>query len=187
MFNKLKSRNQYLEKKEIIKEKKYIFVESKDIERCTYEIKREFSYNEYDNIYHQTGYETLEPIFKENGIPKEYQKVILEFDDNLIGYFTSNREIEELLTKSKFILKTISYNDRDGGCISGITKSNQLPEAMYFRTNPNFMNYDKVLAFLSELNSHNLMDNYLRSLLLFFRKIETEKKSEVVVRKVKTK
>ena len=185
MLNRLKNRNQNYEK--IIKEKKYIFIESKDIKRCTYEIKREFSCNDYDNVYYQTGYETIESIFKENGVPPKYQKIILEFDDNLIGYFTSNRAIKELLTKKEFFLKTISYSKKDGGYISGITQSSQLPESMYFTTNSDFFNYDKVLAFFRELNTHNLMDAYFHSLLLFFRKIEEEKKSEVIVRKLKTK
>ena len=183
MFNKLKKRNQYHDKKENKTEKKYLFLNAFDIERCTYEIKREFSYNDYDNVYYQTGYETIESIFKENGIPKEYQKVIIEFDSNLIGYFVSNRTVRELLTQKEFSLKTISYNDRDGGYISGFTKCNQLPDTMYFRTDSDFFNYDKVLAFLRTINSLNLMDSYTRSILSFFRVVNEEKKSDITLSK----
>ena len=186
MFNKIRKRNQCHDKKENkieSNQRKYLFLNAFDIERCTYETKREFSYNDYDNVYYQTGYETIESLFKENGIPKEYQKVIIEFDSNLIGYFTSNRAVRELLTQKEFFLKTISYNDRDGGYISGFTKCNQLPDAMYFRTNSDFFNYDKVLAFLSALNSLNLMDSYTRSILSFFRKISEEKKNDVALSK----
>ena len=186
MFNKLKKRNQCHDKKENkteFNERKYLFLNAFDIERCTYEIKREFSYNDYDNVYYQTGYETIESIFEENGIPKEYQKVIIEFDSNLVDCFFSNHAVRELLTQKKFFLKTITYNDQDGGYISGFTECNQLPDAMYFRANSDFFNYDKVLAFLSTLNSLNLMDSYTRSILSFFRKISEEKKNSVVLSK----
>jgi len=186
MFNKLKKRNQCHDKKENkneSNERKYLFLNAFDIERCTYETKREFSYNDYDNVYYQTGYENIESIFDENGIPKEYQIVIIEFDSNLMGYFMSNRAVKELLTQKEFFLKTISYNNQDGGYISGFTKCNQLPDAMYFCTDFDFFNYDKVLAFISELNSLNLMDNYTRSILLFFRKISEEKKNGVALSK----
>ena len=181
MFNKYRRKTKNVPSE--TQERIYLFVDAKDIERCTYEIKREFSYNDYDNVYYQTGYETIESIFNQNGIPKEYQKVILEFDNNWVGYFISNRPIYELLTKKEFFLKTISYNDRNDGYISGFTKCNQLPDVMCFTTNSNFFNYDKVLAFLKELNSLNLMDSYTRSILSFFRKISEEKKNDVTLSK----
>ena len=183
MFNKLKKNQCYDKKgnKTESNERKYLFLNASDIERCTYKVKRELAYNDYDNVYYQTGYETIESIFDENGIPKEYQKVIIEFDSNLMGYFVSNTVVMELLTKNEFFLKTISYNDMDGGYISGFTKCNQLPDAMYFRTDSDFFNYDKVLNFLRTLNSLNLMDSYARSILLFFRKISEEKKNDVAL------
>ena len=183
MFNKLKRRNQEFKKEK--NERKYLFLSADDIERCSYEIKREYSNNDYDNVYYQTGYETIESIFDEHGIPKEYQKVIIEFDSNLAGLFVSNRAVKELLTQKEFFLKTISYNDKDGGYITGFTKCNQLPDAMYFRTNSSFYNYDKVLTFISELNSLNLMDSYTRSILIFFRKIEDEKQRSITKRQTK--
>ena len=181
----MKKRNKIIEEEK--SEKKYIFVDAKDIKRCKYEVKREQSFNDYDNIYYQTGYESIENIFNENNVPKEYQKVILELNDTLTNHFLGKNNIDELLTKSKFILTTVSYNEKDGGNIYGKTKSNSIDQAMFFNAKANFKKYNDVLQFLSELNNLNLIDNYFRSLVIFFRKDKNILKEENNQLKLKRK
>lgn len=162
--------------------KKYLMIESNNILRCTYEIQREFIMNDFHNVYYQTGYENIADIFTQNGISQKYQRVIIEFNDNLKSYFPKTKEAKELLTKTKFMLSTITYSEKDGGIIYGITKSNLLEKAMSFNAKAEFLTYDEVLQFLTELNKLNLLDSYIRSLLIFFRMDNTLQSEDKVLK-----
>ena len=79
--------------------KKYVFIDSNNIRRCTYDVKREFAFNDFDNVYYQKGFETIDGIFEANEIPEEYRKVIIEVDDAHIEYGA-----EEVFTKVPFYI-----------------------------------------------------------------------------------
>lgn len=52
-------------------QKSYAFIDSTNIRRCDYEVKREFAFNDYDNVYYQKGFENIDVIFESNGVPEK--------------------------------------------------------------------------------------------------------------------
>jgi hypothetical protein len=143
--------------------KKYVFIDSKYIRRCTYEVKREFAFNDFDNVYYQTGFETIDNIFELSGIPGEYRKVIIEVEDGHFG-----KGAEELFTKMPFIISKVGTNE-SGLFIKGNSEAHDLTDWMDFTSDYKPENYDQVLSFLMQLNNMNLLGNYMNSIFDFFR------------------
>lgn len=42
----------------------YGFIDSKHIRRCEYEVRREFAFNGFDNIYYQKGFQDIDRMFE---------------------------------------------------------------------------------------------------------------------------
>lgn len=145
------------------KNKKYAFIDANDIRRCTYEVKREFAFNDFDNVYYQTGFETINNIFETNEIPDEYRKVVMEVED---GHF--NNGAEELFTKMPFIITKVGATE-SGLFIKGSSEATDVTNWMSFASDYSPVNYDQVLLFLKQLNDMNLIGNYMNSIFTFFR------------------
>ena len=145
------------------RKKKYTFIDSNNIRRCTYDIKREFSFNDYNNVYYQTGYETIDGIFETNGIPEEYRKVIMEVDDT-----HPEKGAEEIFTKMGFIIRRIGVTE-NGLYIRGNSEATDLTNWMDFYENFEPEDYSQVLLFINKLNDVGLLGNYMNSILTFFR------------------
>lgn len=163
------------------KNKYYLMIDAENILRCSFEIKREFLMNDY-NVYYQKGNESITNIFMHYGIPKEYQRVILEFNDKSGSYFPKTKEAEELLTKIPFKLSTITNSENEDTIIYGVTKSNLLEKAMSFSAKATFLPYGEVLQFLIELNQLDLLDSYFRAVLTFFRKYKDFQENSKVLK-----
>lgn len=147
---------------------KYVFVDGNDTERISYVVKREFAFNDYDNVYYEDGYENLDLFFEENNIPPKYRKLILKLNGNIMYSFKTRHSIEEFFTKKKFTLKKVYHSDVKT-YISGDTDTYDITELVKFTTELDIVNYDEVLYFLCDLNNLGLLDNYFHAIMSFFR------------------
>ena len=144
--------------------KKYVFIDSNNIRRCTYDVKREFAFNDFDNVYYQKGFETIDGIFEANEIPEEYRKVIIEVDDAHIEYGA-----EEVFTKVPFYISQLGATE-NGLFIKANAEATDVTNWVSI-IDEDFIpeNYDQVIIFMNRLNEMGLLGNYMNSILDFFR------------------
>ena len=147
---------------------KYIFVNSKDIKRCSYEVRREFACNDYDNVYYHNGYETIDKLFEENNIPEKYRKIILQINCKIKKRKLFRCQAKELINRKEFKLQ-VQSNDKTMLFIKGARPSIEITKWVVFSTNSDLFEYDKVHEFFLELLQLGLLDNYLNTVLSFFR------------------
>ena len=152
-----------------MKKKQYVFVDSRDLLRVTYDEKREFSFNDFDNVYYETGYESINGIFEQNGVPEEYRWIILEISDDVIHCLKHRNGIEEIVSKDLFTLNSI--NSVNGNIVMNCSKDvNDITKTMHLSAETEIHSYDDVLLFLGEMNRHQLLDSYFCSIMQFFKK-----------------
>ena len=57
---------------------KYLMIDAMEISKQLYNMKREFSFNDFDNIYIPAGMITAREIFNNYDIPEEFHKIIVK-------------------------------------------------------------------------------------------------------------
>lgn len=149
---------------------KYLMIDSKDMYKIIYKMKREASFNDFNNIYYYDKEISAEEIFNKNGIPQELQKIIIKI--NIPMFFKD--EGNEYLTDFPF--------DITGGQISKVNNDkyitayskkifhdNQLFErTIKFTTHIKYFKYNEVVEFIMNLVNEGYLEKYLKSLKEIF-------------------
>ena len=142
---------------------RFIFVNSDELIRPTYIVKREFSFNDFDNVYYKTGEETLDTIFEEYEIPKEFRKVAFKINSPLLF----KRLVEDYITKIEYSITSDKVDDKL--LISGQTKSAFFYETFNFKSFPIFVSYEELLLFYKQLREKGILENYIKAISNFYR------------------
>ena len=69
--------------------------------------KKEFSFNDFDNVYYKTGEESLDSIFDLYEIPREYRLIALKINT----HWTFTTIIEDYLTKVGYDITATKKQD----------------------------------------------------------------------------
>ena len=146
--------------------KKYLFAQCDEIFRPIYEVQREFSFNDFDNVFYETGKENAEAIFEANGVPEEFRKVVIKVNiPQLFGY-----EAEDYLTGYPFDITGYTRFKRKDDikyiCGQGLYK--KLNEYVSFKTLFDFKSYYDVIAFYNRIKDAGLSEEYVKSVSQFF-------------------
>lgn len=150
------------------KEKKYLEVKAGEVRKSVYETRREASFNDFENVRYHIGYATIDSVFNDNEVPAEYQKLFFKINGHLPKNILLKKRIMEFFSETFWELSTIK-NEYDGEKIyCGKTDLSSPIESLFFTKDLNVVDNSELLRFLAELQSQGLLDNYLRSVLLFF-------------------
>ena len=141
---------------------KYMFVNSEEIVRPTYKVEREFSYNDFDNVYYYTGEESLDKVFDVYEMPNDYRKIAFEINSPM----SFKKLAEDFITKTKFNIRTKKVDDKV--LISGSTNVYSY-DRFNFKSLPLFVDYEKLLSFYSELKDAGILEDYIKAIANFYK------------------
>lgn len=151
---------------------KYLIIDSTEINKQLYKVKREFDFNDFDNVYEQNGMMSANNIFEKNGIPEEFRKIIVKINIP----FCLKKEAEEYTMGFPFDItggKIEKENsERIISASSGLTydyyANQQFRDKINFRTKLVYSNFDDVMNFFVEVDKKGYTKLYLQSIKEFF-------------------
>ena len=141
----------------------FILVNSNEITRPTYNVKREFSFNDFDNVFYETGEESLDTIFDLYEMPDEFRNLAFRINSSILF----NKNVEDYITNIEYNIKVDKDNDKL--LIYGHTKSSYLPDTFSFKSFPLFISYEELLLFYKELNEKGILKKYINAISNFYR------------------
>lgn len=168
----------------------YLMVDSNEIEKTLFEMKRIFEFNDGYNAYFNKGKVFAKNFFEKNNIPEKFQKIIIKINISFFGQYDgeefilrmpfdlTGRKIEKI-NKEKYLNATsrpILYDD------------NRFENFIEFKTKLKKVKYEEVLTFLKELKNEGYLEAYINSLKSFFDiniKINYEINDEDVLETIK--
>lgn len=138
--------------------KRFMLVNSNDIKRPTYIVKREFSFNDFDNVYYQTGEESLDGIFDLYEIPREYRIIALKINT----HWTFTTIIEDYLTKVGYDI--IATKKQDSLFVEGSTLDRNFYDRIYFKAFPRIVNYSELIELYKKMQDEGILTNYINAI-----------------------
>lgn len=138
--------------------KRFMLVNSNDIKRPTYIVKREFSFNDFDNVYYQTGEESLDSIFDLYEIPREYRLIALKINTHC----TFTTIIEDYLTKVGYDIK--ATKKPDSLFVEGSTLDRNSYDRIYFKSFPKIVNYSELIELYKKMQDEGILTNYINAI-----------------------
>ncbi len=161
---------------------KYLIIDANDIVKQLYRIEREFTFNDFDNIYYKDGIINGVESFKKNNIPQKFQKIIIKLNSP----FAPERIIKEYLLGLPFRINGIE--EIEGQIyIKFVNKpryydGQTFNDEIFFKTRLIYSSIDDVKRFLKNMRQEGYLELYLQSLNDLFkisstRYIEQDSKS----------
>lgn len=156
------------------KHSKYLMIDAKKITRSIWKYNgREMIGNDFLHYEKQDAVTNADVVFEENGVPKEFRKVILRLNPITLGVhsnlFKESSNIYEYLTDGLFSAKIA--RDTSEKEISGYRRHQASLFVSYdnyqntFRTNYELFSYKDLLNFLKKLKDNNYIQAYIKSIV----------------------
>lgn len=149
---------------------RYLIIDSNEIKKQLYNVKREFAFNDWDNVYIPNKIIDAKEIFDKYNIPEEFQKIIIKVNipffikteayEYIFGYpFDITAGKIEMDNNQKYITVANSQIFSNGHVFRDKIK---------FKTRLNYFNFDGVNEFLQNVESNGYLELYLQSIIDFF-------------------
>lgn len=135
--------------------KRFMLVNSNDIKRPIYIVKREFSFNDFDNVYYKTGEESLDSIFDLYEIPREYRIIALKIN----APWTFTTILEDYLTKVGYDIT--ATKKQDSLFVEGNTLNRNFYDRIYFKAFPRIVNYSELIELYKKMQDEGILTNYI--------------------------
>lgn len=138
--------------------KRFILVNSNDIKRPIYIVKREFSFNDFDNVYYKTVEESLDSIFDLYEIPREYRIIALKINTP----WTFTTILEDYLTKVGYDIT--ATKKQDNLFVEGNTLDRNFYDRIYFKAFPRIVNYSELIELYKKMQDEGILTNYINAI-----------------------
>lgn len=146
------------------KNAKYLILGYGDIYKQLYDVKREATFNDFENFYTPTHKIDISPDFSRYGVPVNFRKVVLKKN----APFLIKGSLEEYVLGFSFdVLKNNSRGIE--GVNQPVFYDNQCFYNKYtFSSSIDFVSYESVISFLQEIKDNGYLKNYICALNSFF-------------------
>lgn len=149
---------------------KYLIIDAKDIKKQLYNMKREYGFNDWFNVYTLDKIINAKKIFEKYNIPEEFQKIIIKIN---IPFFIIT-EAEEYTMGFAFDLTGRKIEKKNN--IKYITATNKpflydnqiFENTIKFKAQLTYAKFDDVINFLIQLDNNDYLKSYLESIKEFF-------------------
>lgn len=149
---------------------KYLIIDAEKINKQLYNCLRIFSLNDFENIYEPSGMIDAKKIFKENGLPEEFHKIIVKIN---VPFFLK-KDAEEYTMGFPFDIAAGKIEKENNNkyitiCNRPIYYDGQVfRDKIKFKTELEYSNYIDVMKFLAEVAAEGYLKAYLKSIKEFF-------------------
>lgn len=145
---------------------KYLIIDSTEIHKQLYKVKREYALNDFYNTYTPDRIINAEEVFSKYGIPEEFQKIIVKVST---PFFTKH-EAQEYTMGFPFDI-TASKIERENNK-KYINASNRpifydsqvFSRTIKFKTQFKYSNYEEVMDFLGRIDDSGYLKEYLQAI-----------------------
>jgi len=149
---------------------KYLIIDSTEIRKQLYNVKREFAFNDWDNVYTSDRIIDAKEIFDKYGIPEEFQKIIVKIN---IPFFIKY-EAEEYTMGFRFDITAGRIEKENNDKYISVSNYPVLYDNQVFRnkikfkTQLKYFKFNEVIDFLIKIDDRGYLRSYLESIKEFF-------------------
>lgn len=149
---------------------KYLFLDSTEIHKQLYKIRRQSGFNDWFNIYIPDKMIDAREIFRKNNIPEEFQKIIVKINIP----FCLKKEAEEYTTGFPFDITAGQIEKENNQKVITVSncpifEDNQIfIDKIKFRTKISYSNFEDVINFLLKIDEKGYLKSYLQIIKDFF-------------------
>ena len=151
---------------------KYLIIDSTEINKQLYKVTREAAFNDFYNVYEPNGMMDASQIFEKNGVPEEFQKIIVKINIP----FSLKKEAEEYTMGFPFDITAGKIEKENNKKIITVSScpiydyyaNQEFRDKIKFRTELVYSNFDDVMNFFVAVDKKGYTKLYLQSIKEFF-------------------
>lgn len=149
---------------------KYLIVDSTEIHKQLYKVKREAAFNDFFNVYTPDDVVAAKEFFYKYNVPEEFQKIIVKIN---IPFFIKYKAEEYTMGFSFDIAKSKIEKENNNKQISVFSypvlyNGEVFLDKIKFKTQLEYSRFNEVIDLLAQIDDSGCLQSYLKAIKDFF-------------------